>query len=171
MSYFRWALVCVTATLFCGVVSASIANSGYGNSWFAALTKPELMPPGSTFRAVWTGLYVLLGLALAYIIDARRAAGRGMAITLFMAQLLGNFIWSPLFFAAHEVTLSVYLLCVILVLSLVAAWLFWRIRTAAGLLLIPYILWLCFAIYLNFGVSRLNPGAETLVAPSINTQI
>lgn len=171
MSYLRWALVCITAILFCGIASASIANSGYGNNWFAALVKPDLMPPGWIFSAAWTGLYILLGLALAYVVDARRAAGRGLAVTLFLVQLLCNFIWSPLFFAAHEVTLSFYLLGVILVLSMVTAWLFSRIRAAAGLLMIPYILWLCFAAYLNFEIIRLNPGAETLVAPSVNTQI
>ena len=171
MSYFRWALVCITAILFCGIASATIARSGYGNGWFAALVKPQLMPPGSVFRAVWIGLYVLLGLALAYVIDARRARGRGLAVTLFMVQLACNFIWSPLFFAAHEARLSFYLLCVMLILSLVTTGLFSRIRTAAGLLMIPYLLWLCFAAYLNFEVNRLNPGAETLVSPSINTQI
>jgi benzodiazapine receptor len=171
MSYFRWALVCITAILFCGIASAVISNSGYGNRWFAALVKPDLMPPGPVFRLVWSALYVLLGLAVAFIIDARRAAGKGLALTLFAVQLLCNFIWSPLFFAAHEVMLSLYLLCVILVLSLVTAGLFSRIRPGAALLMVPYIAWLCLAIYLNYEVDRLNPGAETLVAPAINTQI
>jgi benzodiazapine receptor len=152
MSYFRWALVCITAILFCGIASA-------------------VMPPGPVFRLVWPALYVLLGLSVAFIIDARRAAGKGLALTLFAVQLLCNFIWSPLFFAAHEVMLSLYLLCVILVLSLVTAGLFSRIRPGAALLMVPYIAWLCFAIYLNYEVDRLNPGAETLVAPAINTQI
>lgn len=171
LSYFRWALVCVTAILFCGIVSAVIADSGHGNKWFAALTKPDLMPPGQLFRIVWPTLYVLLGLAAALIFDARRAAGKGLAITLFIVQCLCNFIWAPLFFAAHEVGLALYLLGVILLLSAVTAGLFWRIRATAGLLMLPYILWLCFAIYLIFEVVRLNPGAETLVAPAINTQI
>ena len=171
LSYFRWALVCITAILFCGILSGVIANSGHDNRWFAALTKPDLMPPGKIFGIVWPALYVLLGLAVALILDARRARGKGLAITLFIVQLLCNFGWSPLFFAAHEVELALYLLGVILLLSVVTAWLFSRIRTAAGLLMLPYILWLCFAIYLNFEVDRLNPGAETLVAPAINTQI
>jgi hypothetical protein len=65
MSYFRWALVCITAILFCGIASAVISNSGYGNRWFAALVKPDLMPPGPVFRLVWPALYVLLGLSVA----------------------------------------------------------------------------------------------------------
>jgi len=171
MSYFRWALFCIAVILLCGTGSALLANSGYGNHWFAALAKPDIMPAGWVFRAVWTALYVLLGLAVALVIDARRARGRGLALTLFIVQLLCNFIWFPLFFAAHELTLSVYLLCAVLVLSLVTAGLFARIRAGAALLMLPYILWLCLAAYLNFEVHRLNPNAETLVAPAINTQI
>lgn len=171
MSYFRWALFCITVILLCGMGSALLANSGYGNHWFAALAKPDIMPPGWVFRAVWTALYILLGLAVALVVDARGARGRGLALTLFVVLLMGNFIWSPLFFSGHELTLSVYLLAVMLGLSLLTAWRFSRIRTGAALLMLPYILWLCFATYLNFEVNRLNPNAETLVAPTINTQI
>lgn len=171
LSYFRWALFCVTVILLCGTGSAIMANSGYGNQWFAALVKPAIMPPGWIFGTVWTVLYVLLGLAVALIIDARGAAGKGLALTLFLVQLLCNFLWSPLFFAAHEVRLSFYLIEVMQLLSLVILWRFSRIRAAAAWLMLPYVLWLGFAGFLNFEVNRLNPGAETLVAPAINTQI
>lgn len=171
MSYFRWALVCVTCVLGLGMASGWLANSGYGNSWFAALDKPALTPPGWVFGLVWPILYVLLGLSLALVIDARRAAGRGIAITLFLVQLCCNLAWSPLFFAAHETTLAFYLLLVILALAILTALLFGRIRPMAALLLVPYVMWLCFAAYLSFAIDQRNPNAETLVAPSINTQI
>lgn len=171
MSYFRWALFCVSIIVLLGTASGYAANSGYQNQWFAALDKPALTPPGWVFGTVWPALYVLLGLSLALVVTARRALGRGLAITLFVVQLVCNYAWSPLFFAAHEATLAFYLIVLILLLTLVCALLFARIRLLAALLLVPYIAWLCFAGWLSFEIDRRNPGAETLVAPAFSTQI
>ncbi|MET0360536.1 MAG: TspO/MBR family protein [Sphingobium sp.] len=171
MSFLRWALFCVSLILLLGIGSGIVSNSGYGNTWFAMLVKPAIMPPGWAFGAAWTILYILMGLALAVVIAARGAPGRGIAIALFIAQLFLNLLWSPLFFAAHEVTLAFYLILAILLLAGTTMVVFARIRTVAGILLLPYVLWLCFAAYLNFSIDRANPDAETLVAPGISTQI
>jgi len=171
MSFFRWALFCITLILFFGMASGYVSNSGYQNLWFAALDKPALMPPGWVFGVVWPILYILLGLAAAVVIGARGARGRALALMLFVVQLILNFLWSPLFFAAHEVTFALYVIVAILVLTILTTISFARIRTTAALLMLPYILWLCFAAYLNFSIDRLNPDAEILVAPAINTQI
>ncbi|MCE7798563.1 tryptophan-rich sensory protein [Sphingobium sufflavum] len=171
MSFLRWALFCVSLILLLGIGSGIVSNSGYGNAWFAALAKPAIMPPGWAFGAAWTILYILLGLALAVVIGARRAPGRGLAITIFIVQIILNFLWSPLFFAAHEVTVAFYLILLILVLSVLTTLLFARVRTAAAVLMLPYLLWLCFAAFLNFAIDQANPHAETLVAPAISTQI
>ena len=79
MSFLRYALVTVPLVLLLGLLSGRIANSGYGNPWFDALAKPEAMPPGWAFGAAWTTLYILLGLALALVLHARGARGRGKA--------------------------------------------------------------------------------------------
>lgn len=171
MSFVRWALFSVSSILLLGTGSGLLSNSGYGNIWFDALVKPALMPPGSVFGMAWTVLYILLGLSIALVITARGAPGRGIAVTLFLVQLVLNFAWSPLFFGAHEVTLAFYLLLAILFLSTASALLFWRIRAVAALLLLPYLAWLCFATYLSFEIDRLNPDGETLAAPAISTQI
>ncbi len=78
-------------------------------------------PPGWVFGAVWPVLYLLIGLALAVVLNARRAPGRGIAIMLFVVQLACNLVWSPLFFAAHEVTLAAYLAIVILALAILTS--------------------------------------------------
>lgn len=171
MSFFRWALFCVSFILLLGVGSGIVSNSGYANNWFASLAKPAITPPGWTFGAAWTALYILLGLALAIVITARGAPGRGLAIAIFLVQLVLNFLWSPLFFAAHEVTLAFYLILLILGLAIAATLLFARVRTVAAVLLLPYLAWLCFAGYLSFAIDRANPDAEVLVAPAISTQI
>lgn len=171
VAYLRWALVTVPTIVFLGFLSGRLANSGYGNRWFDALEKPALMPPGWVFGAAWTALYVLMALALAMVLHARGAKGRGIAIALFLVQLILNLSWSPLFFRAHQINNALILIGAIFILVAITAVLFWRIRRAAGLLLLPYLAWLAFASWLNYEVGRLNPEAESLAAPAFRTQI
>jgi tryptophan-rich sensory protein len=111
----------------------------------------------------WTILYILLGLSLALILHARGARGRGVALLFFVAQLLINYAWSPVFFGMNQATTALVLIVAMLVLSAVAALLFGKIRKAAGLLMLPYLAWLCFATFLNYQIVQLNPDADTLV--------
>lgn len=171
MSFLRYALFTVPAILLLGTVSGRISGSGYGNPWFDALQKPAIMPPGWLFGIAWTILYVLLGLALALILHARGARGRGLAIALFLAQLLLNFAWSPIFFAYHEVGAAFWTIVAMILLSLAAALLFWRIRRAAALLMLPYLAWLAFAATLTWQIGELNPGASQLAPGGSTTDI
>jgi tryptophan-rich sensory protein len=171
MSFLRYALVTVPLVLLLGTLSGTLAGSGYGNPWFDALAKPDLMPPGWVFGAAWTLLYICLGLALALILHARGARGRGVAVGIFLAQLLLNFAWSPIFFAAHEIGLAFLVIVVMMVLSALAALLFARIRRAAGLLMVPYLAWLFFAAFLNWQIGQMNPNADQLVPPQASADI
>ncbi|HYI40743.1 MAG TPA: TspO/MBR family protein [Allosphingosinicella sp.] len=171
MSFLRFALFTVPLVLLLGTVSGRIANSGYGNAWFDALQKPAIMPPGWMFGVAWTILYILLGLASALILHARGARGRGLALTLFVAQLLLNYAWSPLFFAYHQVGAAFWTILAMIVLSAVTAFLFWRIRRSAGLLMVPYLAWLCFACALTWQIGLLNPGAAELAPGGSTTDI
>lgn len=171
MSFLRWALFTVPLIVLLGVGSGELAGSGYGNRWFASLAKPEIMPPGWVFGLTWTLLYILMGLALAVILHARRAKGRGLAIAIFIVQLAMNLAWSPLFFTLHEVQAAFWLIVALVVLAAITAILFARIRTSAGLLMLPYVAWLVFAALLNFQIGQLNPDAETLAPGSTSTQI
>jgi tryptophan-rich sensory protein len=165
MSLLRYALITVPLIVLLGTISGRIANSGYGNPWFDALLKPDIMPPGWMFGVAWTILYILLGAALAIILHARGSQGRGAALAFFAAQMLLNYSWSPIFFAMHQTRLALGVILTMLVLASITAWLFARIRKSAGLLMLPYLAWLCFASVLNYQIIQLNPEAETL-APS-----
>lgn len=171
LSYLRWALVTVPAILFLGFLSATISGSGPHNRWFLSLTKPDFMPPNWAFPVAWSLLYLMMALALAIIIHARGARMRGLAITLFLVQLIANLAWSPLFFRAHMVSEAFYLILFILGVSVVTTIIFARIRIGAALLMVPYLAWLCFAATLNFSIDRLNPDASTLVVPAFRSQI
>lgn len=163
-SLLRWCLVTVPGIVALGFVSGRAGGSGPDNPWFAELIKPGIFPPPATFGIVWTILYIMMGVALALVITARGAPGRGIAITAFLVQLAVNLSWSPLFFAAHEVRAALYLICVLILLVFATIVLLVRIRPMAGVLLVPYLVWCVFAAFLNYEFDRLNPGASTLQA-------
>lgn len=171
MSFFRWALVTVPLVVVLGFLSGQIAGSGEENRWFQALIKPSIQPPGAAFGIVWLALYAMIGIAVAMILHARGAHWRGLAIILFVVQLVLNLCWSPLFFGMHQVTTAFWLILLILAVALATTVVFARIRKAAAWLMVPYIGWLCFAALLNFQIDRLNPDAETLYVPAAATQI
>jgi tryptophan-rich sensory protein len=102
-AFLRWAMVTVPLILLLGFASGRVAASGEGNPWYAELAKPAINPPGWVFPVAWSALYILIGLALAMILNARGSRLRGLAIALFAAQMVANLAWSPLFFAKHQV--------------------------------------------------------------------
>jgi translocator protein len=163
MSFIRWALVCVPATVFLGFLSGRLSNSGYGNRWFNALDLPAIVPPGWVFGVVWTILYALMGVALAMILHARGSKGRGVALSLFGGQFLLNLLWTPLFFGAHQVSLALILILLILIVAIAATFAIAPIRKAAAWLMVPYLVWLSFASILNFQIDQRNPDAERMV--------
>ncbi len=113
----------------------------------------------------------MMGVALAVILNARGAPGRGRALGLFGAQLLLNLAWTPLFFAFHQVTLAAWVILVILALVMATTFAFARVRKQAAWLLVPYIVWLSFAAILAFQIDAKNPDAETLVPEARRTHI
>jgi translocator protein len=171
MSFLRVALVTVPLMLFLGILSAVVSGSGYGNAWFAALAKPAVTPPGWVFAVVWSTLYILIGLALAMVIWARGASGRGIAIALFAAQFLLNLAWSPVFFAGHHIGAAFAIILLMIVVTIATVLAFARIRPRAALLMLPYLAWLCFAAWLNHSIETLNPDAETLAPAAGSTQV
>ncbi len=126
-------------------------------AFYAGLQRPNWAPPGWLFGPVWTLLYTMMGTA-AWLVWRRVGLRAGQkALGVFLLQLIFNALWSWLFFAW---SLGAWAFVdILLLLGLIAAnvILFWRISMAAGLLLIPYGLWVSFAAVLNFAVWQLNP--------------
>lgn len=171
MSFLRIALFTVPATVLLGSLSGILSNSGYSNAWFRSLDLPSFMPPSWAFPVAWTILYIFLGLALAMLIHARGARGRGTILALFLIQLAINYAWSPVFFGMRMVTLGLVLIAAMIVLTLILIVMLRRVRTAAALLLVPYLAWLCFAFALNYGVMANNPNAGQLAPGGASTDI
>ena len=159
-SFFRRALPFVIGITATGFVSGQLSNSGYGNPWFDALDKPSFMPPGWAFPVAWTTLYIILGFVAAIIHAAPVSADRTRALRLFWAQMILNFLWSPVFFGLHEPALALGIIAVMLLASVGATFYLGRIREGAGWLMLPYLLWLSFATALNWQILVLNPGVQ-----------
>ena len=170
-AFLRWAMVTVPLIILLGFASSQVAPSGDKNAWYAALAKPALNPPGYVFPIAWTALYIMMGLALAMITNARGSRYRGLAIGLFAVQMLLNLVWTPVFFGAHLVFAALLIIVAMFATALVTTLIFGRIRKAAAWLMVPYLAWLCFAGALNFGIMKLNPDAEALVPSSSDAQM
>jgi benzodiazapine receptor len=155
----RIALLTCPAILLLGWASGWLSGSGYGNAWFDGLQEPPFMPPGWAFPVAWTALYLLLGISLAMVLAEPPSPRRRAGLTLFFIQLALNFAWSPIFFAAHDVSLAKWVIFIMAAIAAAAAGQFLRLKRTAGLLLIPYLAWLVFAATLNASIEQMNPGA------------
>lgn len=122
---------------------------------FIRMAKPPLAPPAWLFPIVWTVLYILMGIAfyLIYISDARY---RNLAITIFVVQLIFNFLWNIIFFRNGTYWFAAVWLFVLWLMILVLVLLCESVSRAAMFLLVPYLLWSTFALYLNVGIAVLN---------------
>jgi translocator protein len=170
-SFARWAVVTVPAVVLLGFLSAQIALGGNQNAWYAALAKPSPTPPDWAFPVAWTIIYICMGLAVAVVLNARGARGRGVAVALFAALVAMLFAWTPLFFGAHRVTTATVLIVAILLVGCLVAVLFARVRRTAAWLMVPLLVWVGFASVLCWQIGRLNPDAERLAPGGRTTQM
>ena len=124
---------------------------------FEKINQPPLSPPGWLFPVVWTILYILMGIS-AYLVTTGSATDKQKrnAFIVYGIQLFFNFLWSIIFFNREDYLFAFVWLVILWVLIIANIVLFYRISKPAGLLLIPYLLWVTFAGYLNFAIYLLN---------------
>ena len=148
--------VSIAIPLIVGAVAGLLTRSATAEFGMSA-AMPPASPPSILFTIVWTLLYTLMGIA-SYLVFSSDAEGtqKSRALTVYALQLALNFLWSFVFFNAGAYTAAAVVIAILLALIIVTAVLFYRINPAAGYLLIPYILWVAFAAYLNVGVALLN---------------
>ena len=147
-------LICLAIPLAVGGLGALLSG---GMSDYGAMVKPPLSPPGWVFPIAWSILYLLMGYASYRILESDASKEEiKKALFLYGIQLLANFIWPLLFFGGRWFLLSFFWLILMWVLIYLTIRAFSKIDETAGNLLIPYILWVTFAAYLNFGIYLLN---------------
>ncbi len=146
-----WLIVAFAASAI-GAVASIEAKSFYGE-----LVQPAWAPPPWLFGPVWTVLYALMAIAAWLVWRTGSLRANRIPLALFVVQLAVNASWSWLFFAWKLGALAfveVVVLWVLIVATLLA---FWRVRPLAGVLLVPYLLWVSFAAALNYALWQLNP--------------
>ena len=136
--------------------AAAIGGFFMPGDWYAALKKPSWNPPNWIFAPVWTTLYAAMGTAAWLVWKRGGFAGQRVALSFFLAQLLFNALWSPLFFGIHHPGLAFADIALLWLALLCTVAAFWKASPLAGALLVPYLAWVTFASALNFALWRLN---------------
>ena len=148
-------IISILIPLAVGGAAALIANGSFKD--FEALNKPPLAPPAWAFPAAWTLLYILMGIASYLVCTADAPSGKKRsALVVYAVSLVFNFLWSIIFFNLDNYLLAFIWLCALWLLIVIATVQFFGIRRTAGRLMLPYILWVSFAGYLNYGIYLLN---------------
>jgi len=145
MTFFIFLLACAAA--------ASTGIIFKPGPWYASLVKPGFMPPNWLFPVAWTVIYLLLawaGYRLALI------PGSQTVIALWAAQIALNTLWTPVFFGAHQMFAGLVIITLLWLVVAVMVVLTLRLDVITGLILFPYLAWLCVAAALNFSIWRNN---------------
>jgi tryptophan-rich sensory protein len=148
------ALTAFLVACFAVATIGGVVTQASVDTWYPTLAKPAFTPPDWVFGPVWTVLYAMM--ALAAWLAWRRIGWQGWALVLFFAQLALNLLWSILFFGLHLVVLALVDIVVLVLLIALTTVAFWRIDRRAGLLLVPYLLWVVYASALNGAIWRMN---------------
>lgn len=150
--YIRWILLAEAV----GALSAFASRTGM-KDYMLTVVKPPLSPPEWLFPAVWGILYALMGIGAARIAAKPDSSERSRGLNLFITQLVVNFLWSPIFFNTQAYGFALMWLIFLWFLVLWMILTFRKTDKTAAWLQVPYLAWLTFAAYLNWGVWRLNP--------------
>lgn len=152
---FKKFLISIAIPLLVGGLSALITKGNM--DIYSSITKPMISPPGWLFPIVWSILYTLIGISF-YLVwnSSTEKAKKQSAFLLYFAQLFLNFIWSPIFFNNRQYLLAFVILIILWLTTLIMIIKFYEISNLAGILQIPYLIWLTFAAYLNIAIYLLN---------------
>ncbi|MBT8486243.1 MAG: tryptophan-rich sensory protein [Phycisphaerales bacterium] len=137
-------------------VAAFFGSNFTPGEWYQALQRPALAPPNWIFGPVWTLLYLAIAVAAFLVWRRPERSGRALALVLWGTQLALNALWSYLFFGLERPGLALIEIVVLLGVIVATTVVFFSVRKSAGMLFVPYALWVSFATYLNAGFWYLN---------------
>lgn len=161
-------IIAIVISELAGIIG-SIFTAPSIPTWYATLVKPEFAPPNWIFAPVWSTLFLLMGIA-AFLVWSKGLTRKDVRIALgiFGLQLILNTLWSVIFFGQQNpglARLEIALLWLAIWATIIA---FYKISRPAAYLLIPYILWVTFASYLNYSIWALN--GDTTAGQTLCTQ-
>jgi benzodiazapine receptor len=148
------------AVLLCevaGGIGSTLTRNAL-KDWYPKLDKPSFTPPDWVFGPAWTLLYAMMGVSL-YVVSHQRGEDTGevrSARILFLVQLVLNVLWSYVFFGRRSPGWALVEIGFLLIAIAATIRTFWKVSRTAALLMLPYILWVSFAVLLNYSIWRLN---------------
>jgi tryptophan-rich sensory protein len=131
-----------------------LATINFKEPWYSQLIKPSFNPPDWIFAPVWTTLYLMMTVAIWFFWHSKN---RNMnTVYIYFIHLIFNTTWSIIFFVFHNIFLALIILIILIVLIIILIVRFKRVNLLSTYLMIPYLLWSCFALILNVNLLILN---------------
>ena len=124
--------------------------------WYKNLIQPSFAPSPLVFPPVWAFLYFTLLIAIIIYGMKPYVGKKNWGYVIFFCQLALNLCWSPIFFIFHNIGMAFVLIIIMIIFTILNIIEFYKVSKTSGLILIPYLLWLLFAAYLNAGIFLLN---------------
>ena len=149
LSFILFGLITYSASVIGGLVTV-----GFKEPWYSLINKPTFNPPSWVFAPVWTTLYLMMTIAIWLFWHSRNKDMN--TIYIYFIHLVLNTTWSIVFFGLHQILLALFVLIVLILMILILILRFKRVNIVSYYLMIPYLLWCCYALVLNFKIFLLN---------------
>ena len=149
LSLILFFIITFSASFIGGLVTIS-----FKEPWYSQLVKSNLNPPEWVFAPVWTTLYLMMTMAIWFFWHSKN---RNLStVYLYFIHILFNTTWSIVFFGLHQILLALFVLIGLIMMIIILMLRFKRVNIVSYYLMIPYLLWCCFALFLNFNLLILN---------------
>lgn len=141
--------------LIIGFVASFFTQSSV-DTWYQTIDKPVFNPPDWVFAPVWTLLYILIGIAFYLVWEKNFGSNKKKVLTIYFVQLFLNFLWSLLFFGLQSPILGLIEIVILWIFIFMNIKVFYKVTKPAGYLLIPYLIWVSYALLLNLSIVIIN---------------
>ena len=149
LSFILFFIITFSASFIGGLITIS-----FNDPWYSQLVKSNFNPPDWIFAPVWTTLYLMMTLAIWFFWHSKN---RNLStVYLYFIHILLNTTWSIVFFGLHQILLALFVLIGLILMIIILMLRFKRVNIVSYYLMIPYLLWCCFALFLNFNLLILN---------------
>lgn len=146
--------ITLSVLFMAGVAALGAAFTDTSTEWYQNLVKPALQPPAIVFPIAWTILYILIAISLSLISVDPKTTNK--VLILYAINGILNVLWSYTFFYQQNPGGALFVLIMLIITAVLLFTNVFRINKTAAYLLLPYIVWLCFALYLNYEIAFLN---------------
>ncbi len=149
ISFFLFFIITYSASFIGGMATIS-----FKEPWYSELIKSNFNPPDWVFAPVWTALYLMMTLAIWFYWHSKNREMN--TVYIYFIHIVFNTTWSIVFFGLHKIFLALMVLMILIILIIILIIKFKRVNYVSSYLMIPYLLWCCYALFLNFNLLILN---------------